>query len=244
VIYPLGATSARLACLAPETALELAGAEALLDYMTCQIGERGAFHVLAEVDECLKSCETLHGMGFAIYTRQRIWQLTNDPAGEALPTPWRPCTDQDVIGIRSLYNNVTPGLVQQVEALPNNRSRRMVYYQGQDLLAYVDIKLGPCGIWIQPFIHPNVENLPARLAHLWLNLPNRRSRPVYLCVRSYQSWLEPAMEELGAQPSPRQAVMVKRLALSRRAVQPFALPALEGKQAEPTVPIAQADNGK
>jgi hypothetical protein len=33
--------------------------------------------------------------------------------------------------------------------------------------------------------------------------------------------------------------MVKRLALSRRVVQTAALPVLEGKRAEPTVPIAQ-----
>ena len=89
----------------------------------------------------------------------------------------------------------------------------MVYYQGQDLLAYVDLKPGPNGIWAQPFIHPDFEDVPARLACLLQNLPNRRERPVYLCVRSYQSWLEASMDALGAQPGQRQAVMVKRLTL-------------------------------
>jgi hypothetical protein len=234
-----GATSARLACLAPENALQVAGIESLLDFMIVNLGERGAFHVLAEADECERACDALHGMGFAIYARQRIWQLSGDPIGPAIPTQWRFSTDQDGINIRSLYNNLTPGLVQQMEPHATHRPRGMVYYQGQDLLAYVDLKSGPNGIWTQPFIHPDVKDVPARLAFLVQNLPNRRQRPVYLCVRSYQSWLEASMEALGAQPGPRQAVMVKRLALSRRVFQPAALPVLEGKQAEPTVPIAQ-----
>ena len=234
-----GASSARLTCLAPQNALELTGIGSLLDFIISNLGERGAFHVLAEADECQQACEALHAMGFAIFARQRIWQLGGDPAGSAVPTQWRPCTDQDGINIRSLYNNLTPGLVQQMEPPAVHRPRGMVYYQGQDLLAYVDLKTGPNGIWAQPFIHPDVKDVPARLAYLLQNLSNRRQRPVYLCVRSYQAWLEASMEALGAQPGPRQAVMVKRLALSRRVLQPAALSVLEGKQAEPTVPIAQ-----
>ena len=44
------------------------------------------------------------------------------------------------------------------------------------------------------------------------NLPNRGSRPVYVCVRSYQAWLEPVLEDLGGQAADRQAIMVKHLA--------------------------------
>ena len=35
---------------------------------------------------------------------------------------------------------------------------------------------------------------------------------MYLNVRSYQTWLEPVLEDLGAKASQRQAVMVKHLA--------------------------------
>jgi hypothetical protein len=234
-----GASSARLTCLAPENALDAAGIEALVEFIISDLGEHGAFHVLAEADECQRACEALHAMGFAIYARQRIWQLTGEPAGPATAASWRFCNDQDGINIRSLYNNLTPGLVQQMEPGPAHHPRGMVYYQGQDLLAYVDLKSGPNGILAQPFIHPDVEDVSARLAYLLQNLPNRRQRPVYLCVRSYQAWLEASVDALGAQPGPRQAVMVKRLALSRRVVQTAALPVLEGKQAEPTVPFAQ-----
>ncbi len=234
-----GALSAHLTCLAPANALDLIGIESLLDFIVTNLGERGTFHLLAEADECEQACDALHAMGFAIYARQRIWRLSGDPAGPAVPAQWRLCTDQDGINIRSLYHNLTPGLVQQMEPPAAHRPRGMVYYQGQDLLAYVDLKAGPNGIWAQPFIHPDVEDVPARLAYLLQNLPNRCQRPVYLCVRSYQAWLEASMDVLGAQPGPHQAVMVKRLALSRRVVQPAALPVLEGKRTEPTVPITQ-----
>ncbi|HJS20216.1 MAG TPA: hypothetical protein VJ785_15825, partial [Anaerolineales bacterium] len=34
----------------------------------------------------------------------------------------------------------------------------------------------------------------------------------YVCVRSYQAWLEPVLADLGAKGADRQAVMVKHLA--------------------------------
>jgi hypothetical protein len=234
-----GATQAHLTYLAPENVLDHPEIGYLLDFMVTQLGEHGAYHVLAEAEDCNQACQILHENGFAVYTRQQIWQLTNEPAGQAVTTPWRSCADIDGINVRSLYNNLTPGLIQQVEPFPSQRLRGMVYYRGGDLLAYVDIKSGPNGVWIQPWIHPEAEDMPARLAYLLKNFPDRRQRPVYLCVRSYQEGVEAIVDALGAQPGPRQAVMVKRLAISRRVLQPAALPVLEGKQAEPTVPIVQ-----
>jgi hypothetical protein len=70
-------------------------------------------------------------------------------------------------------------------------------------------------------------------------VPNRRSRPVYICVRSYQSWLETAIEDLGAEAGPRQAVMVKQLVSQQKALRAFAMPALEGGQPEITAPVAR-----
>jgi hypothetical protein len=56
-------------------------------------------------------------------------------------------------------------------------------------------------------------------------------------VRSYQSWLEAPLEELGAEPSERQAVMVKHMAVKKNALQPVTLPAMEGRQPEVTASI-------
>jgi hypothetical protein len=65
---------------------------------------------------------------------------------------------------------------------------------------------------------------------------------LYHRPRSYQSWLEPLIEDLGAETGPRQAVMVKHLAAAQKASRAFALPALEGGQPEITAPIARTES--
>ncbi len=160
-------------------------------------------------------------------------------SGSLASSGWKQAVERDLIPVRSLYNNLLPGMVHQVEPFPPERLNGFVYRNGDDLLAYVELKYGYRGIWVQPFIHPDAEDVGARLAELLQNLPNRRSRPVYVCVRSYQSWLEPAIEELGAEPSPRQAIMVRHLAIPQKAVRAFALPALEGGRPEISAPVAR-----
>jgi hypothetical protein len=49
----------------------------------------------------------------------------------------------------------------------------------EEPLAYVEIKYGQKGIWAQPFIHPDAEDVPARLAGLLKILPALGG--VYLC---------------------------------------------------------------
>jgi len=242
VTHPPGSPSARLSFLAPESALESFELPALLDYAALQIGERGAFHIQAEVDEQHGALEPLRNAGFAIYARQRIWQLEEPPSLEVEPLACRLCKDQDVPAVRSLYNDLVPGLVQQVEPPPRSGSRSLVYYQDGMLLAYLELRYGPFGIWVQPFVHPDAENSVNQLVLRLQNLPNRHSRPVYVCVRSYQSWLEPFIDEIGAKSSSSQALMVRHLAISRLAAQVFALPAINGKHPEPTAPMMRLEN--
>ncbi len=239
VSHPNGCTSARLAFLTPVSSLQCDCLADMIDHVTRKMGEHQAQNLLAEISEQDEYLEPMREAGMGIYARQRIWQLTGQPRGESCPTPWKSGTSRDIISVRSLYCNLVPGLVQQVEPPPSSRLRGLVYRQGNDTLAYIEVHYGPRGIWVQPFFHPDSEKVPARLVNLLQFIPYRGSRPVYLCVRSYQSWLEPALEELGAVPGPRQAVMVKRLTVMLKAVKPVALPALEGRHPEVTAPITQ-----
>lgn len=66
------------------------------------------------------------------------------------------------------------------------------------------------GTVLTPLIHPEEDGVSEKIFSLVSGLPDRR--PVYLNVRSYQAWLEPVLEDLGAKASARQAVMVKHLA--------------------------------
>lgn len=239
VVHPAGKACARLSFLTPGTAIESPGVVSFIEHVVKEIGQRGATHLLAEVDEQDKSFEALRRAGFATYARQRIWKLNAEPAGEGEPTPWKHGVDRDLIGIRVLYSNLVPGLVQQVEHPPATRIQGLVYRQEDEILAYVDIKYGPHGVIVQPFIHPDVGNLSARLVYLLQNIPYRRSRPIYIRVRSYQSWLESAIEDLGAEAGPRQAVMVRHLAIPQKNIRTYVLPALERGHPEVSAPITR-----
>lgn len=241
MIHLASTPSAQLTFLAPEAALDSGSILRLLDAMAAQAGERGAFRLVADVDERTQAFEALRRASFAIYTRQRIWRIQDPPLEQDGVIAWRPAVERDIFAVRGLYNNLVPGLVQQVEPFPAERLNGLVYQDGDDLLGYVELKYGPRGIWAQPFIHPDAEEVGVQLLDLLYVLPYRRSRPVFLCIRSYQAWLELALEELGAEASPRQAVMVKHLAVPQKATRAFAIPALEGGHAEISAPIARVE---
>jgi hypothetical protein len=239
VMQSPGGTSAHLTFLTPEETLRQPSVAALLENLAVISGELGAFRLLADVDERTSAFEALRRDSFSIYSRQRIWQLNRPENGRPpVGSGWRSATSQDALPVRSLYNNLVPALVQQVEPFNPEKPRGLVYYQNGDLRAYVDLRYGHRGIWVQPFIHPDAEDVEEWFVELLQLLPARHSRPVYVCVRSYQSWLEPAVEDLGAVPGPRQAVMVKHLAQPQRARATFAMPVLESGRPEISTPIA------
>jgi len=242
VLHEPGTQIAHLTFLTPDEALQSPSLTLLLEHLAVQMGEQGAFRLLAEVDEGAATFEALRQAGFAVYTRQRIWKITNQLAEQSQPGSWQPMAEQDAIPLRSLYNNVVPGLVQQVESFPSQKPHGMVYRSGDDLIAYAGLNYGLRGIWVQPLVHPDAEHPLERLSDLVSNLPYRFSRPVYFCIRSYLSWLEPFLEEMGAEAGPRQAVMVKHLVVQQKAVRTFALPALEKGQPEVSAPIARSEN--
>jgi hypothetical protein len=239
VVHPASCVTARLSYVTPSWALDSGNITALVEHLTAMIGARGAVHLLAEADEQEHAFELLRKAGFATYARQRIWQLTGEPSGDFLENTWKTAKSADIINVRSLYANLVPGLVQQVEAPPANQLRGLVFRQDDEVLAYVEVKYGPRGILIQPFIHPDMGLVPQRLVYLLKNLPYRRSRPVYINIRSYQSWLEPFLEDLGAEAGPRQAVMVRHLAVAMKAARSFVLPGLERGHPEVSAPITR-----
>jgi hypothetical protein len=238
-IHFMGSPLSHLTFLTPNVGLDSTAVYSLMEHMMVQSGERGALRLLADVDERSEAFETLRRSGFAIYSRQRIWQLTGFPDGDSRLGTWRSAISPDEIPIRSLYNNLVPAMVQQVEPLSTQRPKGMVYYDHGDLIAFVELKYGRRGIWAQPFVHPDAQDMAQHFIDFLSRVPNRRSRPVYICVRSYQSWLETAIEDLGAEAGPRQAVMAKQFVSQQKASRAFAIPALEGGQPEITAPIAR-----
>jgi hypothetical protein len=237
VTHVKGASYARLSFLAPENAMEIQSVSVFSDHIAAQMGAQGAFHILAEIDENSPVYPLLRRAGFAIYARQRIWRLDGAAFDETEAVNWKPCRVEDTIGVRSLYCNVVPGLVQQVEPLPKKRLSGFVHYQKSDICAYVELKYGRYGIWVQPYVHPDAQSIDQQMVQLLSHLHRRFKKTLYICVRSYQSWLESAVEAFGAVPGPRQTVMVRHLTLNQRVKQTYPLPAINGTHAEPTAPL-------
>jgi len=241
-IYRSEAPNARLSFFAPAQALDhIAGLE-LLESLAAVVGEHGAPNLVAEVDERSEAFERLRSAGFAIYARQRIWRLdTLDEHREASGNGiWQVENSEDTHAAQSLYHNIVPGLVQQVEPPPTRPGHNLIYWREGELLGYLDIERGSLGTWVQPYFHPAVEGFQELLGDYLRDIP--RARPIYVCVRSYQSWMSGPLERMRFEPSVDQAVMVKRLAIGVRRPAATPLPTVEGSYPEPTAPIAHVED--
>jgi hypothetical protein len=235
VILRAEETSARLTFLAPtENIVRLT--PALLDHLTAQAGEWGAFHLLAEVDENSPFFRTLRQAGFAMYAWQRIWKLPKPEEPDGIGT-WREVQDDDWPAIQSLHGQIIPGLIQPVDSLPKQPAGMVCRPEGI-LQAYATIDRGPAGVWVQPLVPPDSGCGPDRLA----GLAGLGNRPVYVCVRSYQAWLETVLDDMGATAGPRQAVMVRRMAKVQKVEEKVS--ALEKVLVKPVAPVARMLNGE
>ena len=246
VLLPAGRTGAHIAFISPAEVLEGKDGVELLEALARAAGEHGAHSLIAEVDEDSPAFESLRRSGFAIYSRQRIWQRKPDapaPLAEAPGSPrapvWRLESPADTAAITGLYANLVPALVQQVEPPPANHERGLVHWRQGELLGYLGVNGGPRGVWVQPYFHPAAEDPEGLLAQALEELQDRRPRPLYMCVRSYQSWMTAPLHDLGFEARADQAVMVKRLAVSLRQAHPALMPALEGTLPKPTAPFTQ-----
>lgn len=199
---------ARLVYLAPGSNLIHVGLPALIEHLCAEAGSWGAFHVLAETEESSNAFPALRMAGFSVYAWQRIWDVSHITPDESL-CGWAPTKSVNLPAVQSLYHQIVPPLLQPVDPAPK-RAVGMVCSENSP--CYVNITYGVSGIVLTPLIHPEATGVAMKLGSLLNQLPDRRGRPVYMCVRSYQAWLEPALEDLGGKAAPRQAVMVKHLA--------------------------------
>jgi hypothetical protein len=212
--HSAGSAKAKLTFITPEVSIESAGVTRLLDHLAKVAGERGANNLLAEVDEISPVYEVLRRNGFAVYTRQQFWELK--PAETESTGLWRQVDEEDEHAVHYLYHSLVPALVQQTEPPPWENMNGLAYTEDGELVAYVHLAYGPTGILAQPFVHTGTDHAEELLVGLHADIPNVRSRPVYLCVRSHQAWLAHFLDGLGFESGPRQAVMVKRLAIPVR----------------------------
>ncbi|GAB4463958.1 MAG: hypothetical protein Kow0070_25220 [Anaerolineales bacterium] len=218
IIHTREETFAKLYYLAPASQLDHPLLPDLIEHLAVQAGTWGAFHVLAEVDETSHAFASLRKAGFSVYAWQRMWDMSDvadtgsgsrTEADSTKPRAWTRVKPAHLPALQSLYHQIIPPLLQPVEPQPRKPQGWM---SNEGAKCHVGVAHGIYGIVLTPLIHPEATDVSGKLSALIGNLPDRRNRPLYICVRSYQAWLEPVLADLGAKPGERQAVMVKHLA--------------------------------
>jgi len=221
IIHARGDSFAKLLYLAPASHLDHAALPELVEHLVVRAGGWGAFHVIAEIDETSDAFAALRMAGFSVYAWQRMWDVSELKGDPNVSRNWMRARSINRPSLQSLYHQIVPQLMQPVEPLSKNA--RGLICDGE-VKCYVSLSSGAQGIVMTPLIHPEATDVEQKLSSLLNCVPDRRGRPVYLCVRSYQAWLEPALADLGAKSAPRQAVMVKHLA--RHIKEPQTAPAV------------------
>ena len=212
----------------------------LLEALTKEAGTWDAKQVTAEMSPEAVYFSEFRRAGFVVYSKQRIYKLTSSMAFESgLTTHWQTWTSDDIPAVRSLHQMLVPPLIQSIEPLTRLETLGLVYYDERgELQAFADLVYGPIGVWVIPFVPPQSSvEASTLLLQLVLDLPDLNGRPVYLATRSYQPWIDSALEGSPAEPGPEQALLVKYVAIRQRVTSALTFNRLENGNTEPTFPV-------
>jgi hypothetical protein len=208
--------------------------------MALRSQQMDAFHLVAEVDHKHPLLEDLKTCGFCVSAWQDIWQFSHPPESNHELNQlgeWCPLAEIDWWQVCQLLQSVTPPISQMIDLPTRYLSRYWICHKDTRIIAFADIRYGPQGIWIQPTFDPEVSHCPDLLCDLIHSLPARFTRPLYLSVRSYQSWLFRSIELLGADYVAHQAILVKHLGGYIKEFSTSEILHIEKRKAKPSNPV-------
>lgn len=213
----------------------------ILDAMVREAGQREAHSLVGEVREDSRLFETMRVSGFAVYSRRQIWQR---PADRPLPpddleVEVVPEADEDRLAVQSLIAQIVPPLMQPF-VMPDGDMDGWIYRRDGQLIAYIGATSGKLGIYLMPFIHPDVMgDTDAIISSLIRQMPKADKLRVSVCVSRYLDWIGTSLEKLEFEPGLRQAVMVRHITVGVRqaAFKPVAAKktAVAGSAETPTI---------
>jgi hypothetical protein len=237
-----GERTAHLSFILPSEEFDCGETMQLLDGLAVRAGECGCLSLLADLEEDSQAFETFRKCGYSVYTHQKIFRnIEMVPAFGEVDSNWEPITPRSSAATaRNLYQALVPPLVQGMEPLPAGQLTGWVGIQDGEMTAYAAHKSGPAGDFVQPIVHPGARDAGGLLNSLFAKIQALSNRPLYVAIRSYQSWLEKFMTEEKWELLPRQVLMVKHLTAYQR------IPVTNERRAvletnpttEPTAPIA------
>lgn len=213
----------------------------LLEGLIKQAGHWGAKQVVANLDITSELFPHFRQAGFSVLAKQRVFQC--EPSGlfeDIMSDGWRTWRQEDINAMRGLYQTLVPPLIQAVEPISRREAQGLVYYDPKGaLVAYADLIYGPVGVWVLPVIHPMIiEHMGDLLLQMILDIRKVNKKPIFIASRSYQPWVESALEDIAIESSPEQAVMVRYLALRQRVQANYAYSPVENSQPEPTITLS------
>lgn len=210
-----------LAPITPET--HPRRTSALLSGLAREAVGRGARNLIAEANEGSPECAALRSAGFVVYARQQLYRMLSRSVLAKPSLSLNLCYSRDEIAAQRLYSNTVPALVRRFESDPSGAGGWCFLNSDDDddMLVLLGVTMGAKGTWVQPYVHPEAEkSIGDVLAAFLCRGEIDPSKPVYVCVRSYHSWLRCALQETGFQLLGQQAVMVKRLTASVKKYRP------------------------
>jgi hypothetical protein len=176
-------------------------------------GEWGAQIILADLPSESGCQSTFKRLGFINWARQKIYGLNQAKSSSGpLNFSWRTWTGADVPALESIYRSLVPGLFQPIEQLTRKARLGLILQDEKGrCLGFVDYDEGPKGIWLQPFLLPELTD-PDLINNMLTTLHPIRSLPFYLSARSYQPWVDALAQNAGANLLSEQNLLVKYLA--------------------------------
>jgi hypothetical protein len=219
----------------------------LMEALVKEAGSWGAKQIMAEISPDAAYFPEFRKTGFVVFSKQRIYRFASPHHFQSsVDVHWRTWTSDDIPAVRALYQTLVPPLIQPIEPLTRLETLGMVCYDEKgELQAFADLVYGPVGVWVLPFVHPqSSSDTTGILLQLVLDLPDVGGRPVYLASRSYQPWIDSALETSPAERGSEQALLVRYIALRQRVTSTLTFSQLENGQAEPTYPVTPITGNK
>jgi len=216
--------------------------DAFLDGLVRWTGEKGAFHLLAEVEETQRCFECLCRGGFNAIYRQSIWQVqpATSPIGHS--GVWREVMVQDHPVIRSLFKHWIPPIVQVAQPLNGHHFPRFILRDGERVLGFVQVRRGEGCLLLTPLFDPTLAN-PLNYLNRLFQFASFGRKALFIIAPSHQVGLISQLETSYPPAIEKQVVVVKYLAVSRRVSNaiPQRLSAKENRP-EPSTPIMPTEN--
>lgn len=216
-------------------------------------GQKGIWRLFAAADSDSPEQELLLNAGFSAYAREDIF--CHQPVAEVRrrgEDGIRPQKSGDRVALSSLYQSITPHLVQQAEFgpfepgqtdLPGpivwNEGEGFVWQDNQGIGGYGHLWPGQAGHWLTLLLHPRAGRQGQQLIEYGMALQSYYpARPIYCAVREYQSHLRADLEAQGFTWLSTQCCLVRHTTV--RIHEPaHGLVAVLDKRAEaPTTPLS------